>query len=48
MDTQPPQPGESRSESSRMAGATSYTSLIRTQQEYRHQLVHRDAADAAP
>ena len=47
MDTQPPQPGERRSKSSRLAGTRSDTSLIGTEQERRHQLVHRDAADAA-
>jgi len=47
MYTQPPQRGESRSKSSRFAGATSNTSLIGTEQEYRHQLVHHDAANAA-
>jgi len=47
MVTQPPQPGPSGSESSRLAGASSNTSLIGTQQESSHQLVHRDAANAA-
>jgi len=47
METQPPQPAASRSKSSRLAGDTSNTSLIGTQQQRRHQLVHRDAADAA-
>jgi hypothetical protein len=47
MDTQPPQPGRSRSKSGGLAGASSNTSLIGTQQERRHQLVYREAADAA-
>jgi len=47
MDTQPPQPGPSGSKSGQLAGASSNTSLIGTQQERRHQLVHREAADAA-
>jgi len=47
MDTQPPQPGPSGSKSSRLAGASSSTSIIGTQQERRHQLVHRDAANEA-
>jgi len=44
MDTQPPQPGPSGSKSSQLAGVSSNTSLIGTQQEHRHQLVHLDAA----
>jgi len=47
MDTQPPQPGASGYKSSRLAGALSHTLLLGTQQERRHQLVHRDAANAA-
>jgi hypothetical protein len=47
MDTQPPQPGESGSEWSRLASALSNTPLCGTQQEHRQQLVHRDAANAA-
>ena len=47
VETQPPQPAASRSKSSRPAGDTSNMSLIATQQEHRHQLVHRNAADAA-
>jgi len=46
-DTQPPQPAVSGLKSSQLAGDTSNTSLIGTQQERRHQLVHREAADAA-
>jgi len=46
MDTQPPQPGRSWSESSPLVGASSNMSLIGTQQERRHQLVHCNAANA--
>jgi alkanesulfonate monooxygenase SsuD/methylene tetrahydromethanopterin reductase-like flavin-dependent oxidoreductase (luciferase family) len=47
MDTQSPQPGLSGSASSRLAGASSNTSIVGTQHECRHQLVHWEAADAA-
>jgi hypothetical protein len=47
MDTQPPQQGPSGSKSSRLPGTSSNTAVIGTQQERRHQLVHRDAANAA-
>jgi hypothetical protein len=47
MDTQPPPTGESRSNTGRLAGATSNTDILGTQQEVRHKLVHRDAANAA-
>jgi hypothetical protein len=47
MDTQPPQLGESGSNPGRLAGATSNTEILGTQQERRHKLVHRNAADAA-
>jgi len=47
MDTQPSSPGESGSNTGRLAGATSNTEILGTQQERRHKLVHRDAADAA-
>jgi len=47
MDTQPPTPGESGSNTGRLAGATSNTEILSTQQEPRHKLVHRDAANAA-
>jgi hypothetical protein len=47
MDTQPPPAGESRSNTGRLAGATSNTELLGTQQERRHKLVHRDAANVA-
>jgi len=47
MDTQPPPPGESGSNTGRLAGATSNTELFGTQQERRHKLVHRDAANGA-
>jgi hypothetical protein len=45
--TQPPQPGGSGSISSRLAGPTSNTSVIGTQQECRHQAVHHNVAKAA-
>jgi len=47
MDTQPPTPGESRSNTGRLAGTTSNTEILGTQHKRRHKLVHRDAADAA-
>jgi hypothetical protein len=47
MNTQPPQPGPSGSKSGQLADALSNMSLIGTQQERRHQLAHREAADAA-
>jgi hypothetical protein len=47
MDTQPPLPGESGSNTGRLAGATLITDLLGTQQERRHKLVHRAAANAA-
>jgi len=47
MDTQPPLPGETESHSGGLAGATSNTDILGTQQERRHKLVHRDAAYAA-
>jgi hypothetical protein len=47
MDTQPSQPGSRGTKSGQLADALSKMSHIGTQQERRHQLVHRDAADAA-
>jgi len=47
MDTQPPPPGECGTISGRLAGATSNTELLATQQECRHKLVHRDTANVA-
>jgi len=47
MDTQPPPPGESRSNTSRLAGAPSNMEILGTQQERRHYLVHHDAANGA-
>ena len=47
MDTRTPQPGETESESSRPTGVSCNTSLIGTQHQRIHQLVHRDAANAA-
>jgi len=47
MDIQPPPPGESRSNTGRLACASSNTDILGTQQEPRHKLVDRDAANAA-
>jgi hypothetical protein len=47
MDTQPPPAGESGSNTGRLAGATSNTELLGTQQKRRHKLVHSDTANAA-
>jgi len=47
MAPQTPQPDVIESESSRMMGASSNAPLAETQQQRRHQLVHRDAAFAA-
>ena len=47
MDTQPPPPGESGSNTGRLAGAPSNTELLCKQHERRHKLGHRDAANAA-
>jgi len=47
MDPQPPLPGESGSISGQLAGATSHTHILGTQQERRHKFVHRDATNAA-
>jgi hypothetical protein len=47
MDTQQPPPGESGLNTGRLAGATSNMDILGTQQERRHKLVHRDAANAA-
>jgi len=47
MDTQQLPPGESGSNTGRSAGATSNTEILGTQQERKHKLVHRDAADTA-
>jgi len=47
MDTQPPPAGESGSNTGRLAGATSNKELLGTQQERRHKLVHRTAANVA-
>jgi len=47
MDSQPPQPGEYVSKSRRLVGGTSNMSLIGTQQECRHWLVHCDTANTA-
>jgi hypothetical protein len=47
MDIHSPPAGESGSNTSRLAGATSNTEILGTQQECRHKLVHRDAANVA-
>jgi len=47
MDTQPPPAGESRSNTGRLARATSNTELLGTQQQCRHKSGHRDAANVA-
>jgi len=47
MATQTRQTGDSRSESSKMTGASYNASLEVTQQQHTQQLVHREAADAA-
>jgi len=47
MATQTPQPGENGIEAGGSTGITPKTSLSGTQQECRHQLVHRNAANAA-
>jgi len=47
MNTQPPPPGESGSNTGRLVGATSNTEILGTQQERRHKLVHCDAANVA-
>jgi hypothetical protein len=47
MDTQPPPPGESGSNTGRLAGATSNPDMLGTQQERKHKLVHRNAANVA-
>jgi len=46
MDTQPPPPGGSGSNTGRLAGTASTTDILGTQ-ECRYKLVHRDAANAA-
>jgi len=46
MVTQPPLPGQSGSKSSQLADTLSNMSLIDTPQEPRHQLVHRNSANA--
>jgi hypothetical protein len=47
MDTQPPPPGDSGSNTARLAGATSNTEILGTQQECRHKFVHGDADNIA-
>jgi len=47
MDTQLPVPGESGLNTGRLAGVISNMEHFGPQQECRHKLVHRDAANAA-
>jgi hypothetical protein len=47
MDTQPPPPGETGTNTGRLAVATSNTDILGTQQERRHNIVYRKAANAA-
>jgi len=47
MDTQTPEPEVTGSESSRTTGVLADSSHNGAQQERRHQLVHRNAANAA-
>jgi len=47
MDIQPPPEDESGSNTGRLAGASSNTELLVTQQEHRHMSVHHDAANVA-
>jgi hypothetical protein len=47
MGTQPAPPGETGSNTGRLAGATSNTDILGTQQERRNKLIHRNAANVA-
>jgi len=47
MDKQPPPPGQSRSYTGMLAGTSSNTDILGTQQARRHKFVHRDAANVA-
>jgi len=47
MDTQPPPPGDSRSNTGRLVGATTNTDILGTPQEGRHKIVHRDGTYTA-
>jgi hypothetical protein len=47
LDTQPPLPGVSELDSSKLADAASNMAIIGTQQECRPKLVHHNAANAA-
>jgi hypothetical protein len=47
MDTQPPPPGESGSNTGRLVGTTPNTYILGTHQEHRHKLVDHNAANAA-
>jgi len=47
MDTKPPPPGESGSNTGWLVGATTNTYIVGSQQERRHMFVHRDADNAS-
>jgi hypothetical protein len=47
MDTQPPLPAESGTNTGRLVVATFNTRILGTQPERRHKLVHHDATNAA-
>jgi len=47
MDTQPPLPGESGSNTGRLAVVTTNMDILGTQQERRQKLDHRDTVNAA-
>jgi hypothetical protein len=47
MDTQPPLPGKSVSNTGRLAGDTSNMEILGPQQEHRQKLLPCDAANAA-
>jgi hypothetical protein len=47
MDTQPPLPGNSESNTGRLAGATSTMAILGMQQERRKKSVYRDTGNAA-
>jgi hypothetical protein len=47
MDTQPPPPGEKGLNTGKLWGATSNKTILVTQQECRHRIIHRDKAYAA-
>jgi hypothetical protein len=47
MDTQPPPPGKTGSDTGQLASATWKTEILGTQQKRRHKVVHSDTANAA-